>query len=108
MYVNIKEDWSSLLMKKINHEYGSDFKSKYDSTETIHFVEDCQCYLGIKDNKFSIVCDYHNIKETLRIKQEMLIEYEFDSKEECLKFIKDIMFISPFNNGDINLPKSLE
>lgn len=95
-------------MKKINHKYGSDFKSKYDSIETIHFVEDCRCYLGVKDNRFSIVCDYHNFKETLRIKQEMLIEYEFDSKEECLKFIKDIMFISPYDNDEIKLPKALE
>lgn len=95
-------------MKKIDHKYGSDFKSKYDSIETIHFVEDCQCYLGIKDNKFSIVCDYHNFKETFRIKHEMLIEYEFDSKEECLKFIKEIMFISPYDNDEIKLPKVLE
>ena len=95
-------------MKKINHEYGSDIKSKYDSIETLHFVEDCQCFLGIKDNIFSIVCDYHNFKETFRIKQEMLIEYQFDSKEECLKFIKDIMFISPNGNEEITLPKGLE
>ena len=95
-------------MKKINHEYGSNIKSKYDSIETLHFIEDCICYLGIKGNKFSIVCDYRNLNETFKIKQEMLIEYEFDSKEECLKFIKDIMFIAPYHPHDVKLPKSLE
>jgi len=95
-------------MKKINHEYGTDVKIKYDSVEKLYFVEDCQCYLGIKDNKFSVVCDYHDFNETFNIKQEMLIEYEFDSKEECLKFIKEIIFIAPYNNGEIKLPKILE
>lgn len=99
---------SSSYMKKINHKYGSDLKSKYDSTEKLHFVEDCLCYLGLKGNKFSIVCDYHNLKDTLKIKDEILIEYEFDSKEECLKFIKDIMFVSPYHPKDIRLPKALQ
>ncbi|MEN8192100.1 MAG: hypothetical protein ABFS12_04755 [Bacteroidota bacterium] len=95
-------------MKKINHQYGSDLKSKFDSIEKIHFVEDCQCYLGIRENKFSIVCDYRDFNETFKIKQKMLIEYKFDSKEECLKFIQDMIFIAPYNKEDIKLPKALE
>lgn len=95
-------------MKKISHKYGSDLKSKFDSTEKIHFVEDCQCYLGIRGNKFSIVCDYGDFRETFKIKQELLIEYEFESKEECLKFIENMMFIAPYDKDDIKFPKSLQ
>ena len=95
-------------MKKINHEYGTDVTSKYDSVEKLYFVEDCQCYIGIKDKIISIVCDYQDFNETFNIKQEMLIEYEFDSKDECMKFIKEIMFIAPYNAEDIKLPNILQ
>ena len=94
-------------MKKINHEYGTDLKSKYDSVEKIHFIEDCICYLGIKDEKFSIVCNFHDFHNTLKINQKLLVEYEFESKEECLKFIKEIMFVTPYHNNDIKFPEAL-
>ena len=95
-------------MKKITHEYGSDLTEKFDKTEKIYFVEDCQCFLGVKENRFSIVCDYRDLKETFKIKQEILIEYEFESKEECLKFVQDMIFIAPYDTNDIRIPKSLQ
>lgn len=95
-------------MKKITHQYGTDIAVKFDSTEKIHFVEDCSCYLGVRGNTFSIVCDYRSLKETFKIKQTMLVEYEFDTKEECLKFIQDMIFIAPYDPNEVTIPKSLQ
>ena len=75
IFVSCKKEILSFQMKKITHEYGSDITSKFDETERIHFVEGCQCFLGITDNTFSIVCDYRDLKDTFKIKQEILVEY---------------------------------
>lgn len=98
-------------MKKKYLPYNMNLKAEYGELQKILYVEGGGYFFTSRDDKYYVLSDYGTLIDFFEDDEDVLstlkAEYEFDSKEECLSFIKKLIIDTKNEERNIIIPKVL-